>query len=150
MWLSLLVFHIATVGETELAKQRRRHKSYKTTDKGVKSFKTEKGLKHKLTLATNSKTDIIPPAKWKDNMCGVFYYNQTVKLRKCKPVTLQRGMCYGRCRSIFIPHDFHSSKGCRPQFETKMVTLNCIKSKVRYEKIKTYKKITACSCQNVR
>ena len=143
MWLSLLVFHIA-VGGTENAKQNQRRRNTNS-----RTFKTEKGLKHKLTLATNSKGDIIPPAKWKENMCSAFYYNQTVKLRKCKAVTLERGMCYGRCRSIFIPHDFHSSKGCRPQFETKMVTLDCIKNKVRYEKIKTYKKITSCACQNV-
>lgn len=101
-------------------------------------------------IASNSKDmSIIPTEKWKDAMCNVFYYNQTIKLRKCKPLVIERGMCYGRCRSIFIPMSFHSSKACVPQFKRALVTLDCVKNKIRYEKIKYYKKVVSCKCQAI-
>ncbi|XP_020626763.1 gremlin-2-like [Orbicella faveolata] len=75
---------------------------------------------------------------------------QKVRRRGCETATIMNNLCYGQCRSFYVPHRkgyFESCSFCTPiNSTTENVVLSC-PSKTKKQVVKKVKIITACSCR---
>ena len=75
---------------------------------------------------------------------------QKVRRRGCETATVMNNLCYGQCRSFYIPHRksyFESCSFCTPtNSTTENVVLSC-PSKTKKQVVKKVKIITACGCR---
>lgn len=82
--------------------------------------------------------------------CRMKPLTQRVRRRGCETETVINNMCYGQCRSFYIPvrrNFFESCSFCTPiNSTTKSVVLNC-PSRTKKQIVKKVQIITACSCR---
>lgn len=75
---------------------------------------------------------------------------QKIRRRGCETTTVMNNLCYGQCRSFYVPHrksSFESCSFCTPiNSTTENVVLSC-PSKTKKQVVKKIKIITACSCR---
>lgn len=75
---------------------------------------------------------------------------QKVRRRGCKTATIMNNLCYGQCRSFYVPQRksyFESCSFCTPiNSTTENVVLSCPSKKTKHV-VKKVKIITACSCR---
>lgn len=108
---------------------------------GLKQLKPSKGG----TPLPLIRTDIGQP--W----CRMRPFPQNVRRRDCETKTVMNNMCYGQCRSFYVPHrksPFESCSFCTPvNSTTKNVVLNCPSRTKKKQVVKKVLIITACSCR---
>lgn len=75
---------------------------------------------------------------------------QTVRRRGCEAKTVINNMCYGQCRSFYVPlgkKSFEACAFCTPVNSTTVsVVLNC-PSRTKKQVVKKVQIISACSCR---
>lgn len=83
--------------------------------------------------------------------CNMTSIQQTIRSRGCETKTVINNLCYGQCRSFYIPHRrrvFESCSYCSPvSFKMKTIILNCPNTSPARPVLKNVKIITACSCR---
>jgi len=83
--------------------------------------------------------------------CRMKAFPQTIRRRGCEARTITNNICYGQCRSFYIPLrkiEFESCSFCTPvSSETETVVLNCPNRSPPSRLVKKVKIITACSCR---
>ena len=82
--------------------------------------------------------------------CRIQSFKQTIRRRGCEPRTVMKNLCYGQCRSFYIPYrkiNFESCSYCTPvASEMKNIVLNCPDRSPPSQVVKKVKIVTACSC----
>lgn len=82
--------------------------------------------------------------------CRMNPFSQEVRRRGCETKTITNNMCYGQCRSFYIPvrkSSFESCSFCTPvNSTTESVVLKC-PSRTKTQVVKKVQIITACSCR---
>ena len=83
--------------------------------------------------------------------CNMTSIQQTIRSRGCEAKAVMNNLCYGQCRSFYIPHRrkvFESCSYCTPvSFKMKTIILNCPNRSPAKRVLKNVKIITACSCR---
>ena len=97
-------------------------------------------------------TMLIPFTKWKSTQCEMKKNIYKLRSPQCKPKTVNRGLCYGQCSSVFIPgQNLHYSAACIPILQQQPVEMDCDGvNGARAKRIKFYEKVVACSCRKVK
>lgn len=113
-----------------------------TSDRPPQSFITANGGSKSLPLYLK---DIGRP--W----CKMQSFNHTIRRRGCEPKIVTKNLCFGQCRSFYVPlrkKTFESCAYCTPvAFTMKSVTLNCTGRSQHKRMVKSIKVVTACSCR---
>jgi len=83
--------------------------------------------------------------------CKMQSFNLTIRRRGCEPKTVTKNLCFGQCRSFYVPFrkkTFESCAYCTPvAFTVKSVLLNCPGRSQHDRMAKSIKVVTACSCR---
>ena len=83
--------------------------------------------------------------------CRIQSFKQTIRRRGCEARTVMKNLCYGQCRSFYIPYrkiNFETCSYCTPvSSEMKNIVLNCPDRSPPSQIVKKIKIVTACSCR---
>lgn len=83
--------------------------------------------------------------------CRMKQFEQTIRRRGCEEKTILNNLCYGQCRSFYIPYGrktFESCSSCTPvSSKINTVVLNCPQRNPPSRVVKKVKIITYCSCR---
>lgn len=83
--------------------------------------------------------------------CRMKQFEQTIRRRGCEEKTILNNLCYGQCRSFYIPYGrktFESCSTCTPvSSKINTVVLNCPQRNPPSRVVKKVKIITYCSCR---
>ena len=106
--------------------------------------------RHRLPTSKGGITVPITPQEIGQAWCKTKPIRQTIRKRGCESKMVENNMCYGQCRSFYIPirkGAFESCSFCTPVNSTTLkVVLNCPTRKIK-KVVKNVKIITECSCR---
>ena len=123
-------------------------KPYKLDGNKVYKDMVKRGQKPQLKESSNIL--LVDGSKWRGENCSVKKNLYTLKVNRCQELEIDRGLCYGHCRSIIVPGSkLRVSSACLPTIKKVPVTLDCSRKGKRIKKVKFYEKIVACSCRRV-
>ena len=99
-------------------------------------------------------TFIMPARDVRGESCRAKEFNQTIRHRGCKSVTIQNYYCVGKCNSFYIPSgnldDFQVCQSCTPtEYQYAGIILDCPKRRKGF-KIKEILIVRQCKCQNIK
>lgn len=101
-----------------------------------------------------SKRDRVLPLTREDigqPWCKMQPFQQTIRRRGCQARNVTNNLCYGQCRSFYVPYRknfFESCSYCTPvSSKTEIVMLNCPDRSPPSRVVKRVKIVTACSCR---
>ena len=115
---------------------------------GEKGVTERKSLQ---SLLTSKGATFLPLTDIGQPWCKMQSFNHTIRRRGCEEMTVVKRLCYGQCRSFYIPYrktTFQSCSYCTPvAFTTKPVVLNCPFRSPPGQLVKSINVVTACRCR---
>ena len=106
------------------------------------------------SIMKSKRRGMVLPLKGQDvgnSWCKMQQFQQTIRRRGCELRKVTNNLCYGQCRSFYIPYSknyFESCSFCTPiSSEMRNVVLNCPFRSPPRRVVKQVKIITACSCR---